>query len=46
MSNWFKRKRAPETPTVLQTMMGEVQIDSGTLLLADPMCLFLLCHSP
>lgn len=36
MWNWFKRKRAPE-PTVRQTTIGELQVDSGAFLLADPM---------
>lgn len=39
MLNWFKRKRAAQIPTVTQVEIGELQVDSGTLLLADPMYL-------
>ena len=39
MLSWFKPKRVPESPTVQQTELGELQIDSGTLLLGDPMYL-------
>lgn len=40
MLGWFKRKRVPESPTVRQTTLGELQIDSGTLLLADPVSMY------
>jgi hypothetical protein len=35
--NWLKWKGSPGTPTVQQTTIGELQVPSGVLLLADPM---------
>lgn len=37
MWSWFKRKRVPEAPTYSQTRIGELEVYSGTILLADPM---------
>jgi hypothetical protein len=35
--NFKKRKRDPDRPTFRQTIIGEVQVDSGALLIADAM---------
>jgi hypothetical protein len=37
---WFQRKRTPETPTQSEATVGEVEISSGSLLIADPMYLY------
>jgi hypothetical protein len=34
---WFGRKRASESPTVREVEIGEVRVDSGRLLFADPL---------
>ncbi len=40
MLNWFKPKRVPESQTVQQTEIGEMQIDSRTRLLGEPTYLY------
>lgn len=40
MRNWFKRNRTPRTPAVEQATIGEVEIRSGTALLADPVYIY------
>jgi len=37
---WLKRKRRSEVPTVRQVTIGEVQISSGRIILADPMSMY------
>jgi hypothetical protein len=34
---WFKKKRAPDPPTFSQTVMGELEVASGAILIGDPM---------
>jgi hypothetical protein len=40
MFNWFRRRRKPDTPTVLQKTIGEVDCRSSVLLFADPSYIF------
>jgi hypothetical protein len=37
--NWFKRKQDENSPTFRQMTTGELHVESGTILLADPMCM-------
>jgi hypothetical protein len=40
MSNWFKREHKPASPTKSAGVIGEVQVSSGSLLIADAMYLY------
>jgi hypothetical protein len=37
MSNWNRKKKAPQSPRVADGMIAELSVPSGTLLLGDPM---------